>query len=478
MRAALHVRVEGAQAVSEAAMVRAARVLQLLHPPLQCSVRSGDGDPTVLEAVCDPALRIPVVVCDPPPHLSEDAALDAVWAKWERQPYVLGDPLARVLLLRHGCSADGTTAATDVVLVCEHAFCDGVSLGHAMHVLLNGLALADGAADSAAGAGAGAGAGGAVATSAAAGVPLTASADADTTSTPPWPPSLEALALHCTGVLQQLADEAATATLRLRMWRARRRPTPTLHVPCSTAIAPGTRADVCRTATMRTFLTPADTAALLSACRRRAVTVTAAATSALLQACSECITAASGDCLEADRHPLPGAVSCGFAVDLRRHSGTAVPGTSLSYMVAATPSYVAPPSVAAGSGASALWQSASLVRADVLQALRRGLPRKVALMLGHAYKSMLRTDPPVASASTVSVSSWGVLPLRGSYGGFRVARAAPIVNLNIAPAPVCFLSTTAGVLCVSVAAPTPMFEHALLHTLASRTAELLRAMVQ
>ena len=80
------------------------------------------------------------------------------------------------------------------------------------------------------------------------------------------------------------------------------------------------------------------------------------------------------------------------------------------------------------------------------------------------------------TGGTSSISGWGVLPFVRTYGDWTLVDARPSVNMSSFRMPVTLVSTTNGLLTVTILAPTPVYAADRLEALRSGLVRRLKTM--
>jgi len=280
-----------------------------------------------------------------------------------------------------GAGVGATDVDTDVVLVCNHAFCDGISLSWVAHELL--LVLGDGAELA----------------------PL------------PLPPAIETCAHRSIGN----AFMRMFAMVKLGMTMGK--PTPCAMFPVSDKSIPFLELHATAdTVTLYADLDVTNTAALSAACRSHGVTITAAVWAALVQAVEVLVSEAHDlDDMDERGAPLPIRVHCG--ADTRRRYVPALAPNLLSYHVAGVPT----PKVVFGDeegealrSPAGLWTLAARAKSLWTQALQKGLTNAFCLVLGRMYSAALQLTVRAPCSACLACRGRGTHVRRGGSCGLVV----------------------------------------------------------
>lgn len=456
-------------AVSDLLLQRAVADLAALHPVLRCCLqrahaRSGAvsvTNPLVLRV--DDTLRVPVHRHAPP--AATDAAVQAVeaasavhsdggaaassvtaavaalawqhmWALIEKRPLQLDQPLAAIDVM-------AVRDVTVLVLSCEHAFCDGISLSTAAHALLAFMAAAHERTS------------GSVGTDAP--VEITARV---------WGPPCEVAALA--------KFETRELDARMDGLSAFTRPEDVDVIPTDQPQLNGMGLSaICSTRVGVHTLSVSQSTALIQACRARGTTVSAVLGAAFMHALADTVAGAAGSaaCLaptpadEADGTSLNATsraltISLSCAADTRRLYRPPLDSTCLAYHasgLAPFPAQLIPGHDAAagvwtlsgqvcvasgcvlgarcgglGDGSAALFRdqfyllfvdvlfgawSWPQLRSHISACLAVSFPLSLLAFVGKAMAAQIPEDAPPLQSSAASglLSSWGVSPLLASY---------------------------------------------------------------
>ena len=83
---------------------------------------------------------------------------------------------------------------------------------------------------------------------------------------------------------------------------------------------------------------------------------------------------------------------------------------------------------------------------------------------------------PRKYSGSTSISSWGVLPFKPTYGSWSLVTARPSVNMSHGRLPITLVSTVNGELTVTILAPSPAYSHESLDAIRAGLVERLSYM--
>lgn len=301
------------------------------------------------------------------------------WRRLEKRVPQPGDSLAQVVLLRQA-DASAPQQDTDILLVCNHAFCDGISLRYVVWCHLP-----------------------------------CATAHTRATLTSMWRVGARSAAAH--ELLLMLSTRETLPPLELsptledmckdtigggRLFGSIKRLWALLKIPlywsmphCTTfpiALEDMPFKDLsvkASTATVYADLAPQATSDLIQAGRARHVTVTAAVAAALLHTLAD-VCAQAGDARDVDPKtgsPYPVLLHCG--ADTRRRYREPLATHHMSYHVTGIPPYAHRGATSSNDDADSMWATAAAVRAEWTRGLEARLPLSIGLVLGKMWAAML-----------------------------------------------------------------------------------------
>jgi hypothetical protein len=373
-----------------------------------------------------------------------------------------------VLVTPEKASLDGNHTV-EIILAVEHAFCDGISIGHLGHELL--LAVGASSID-----------------------------DDGTVLGPPllWSESMEDLAMETTGgwgpisilrriwlVLQLI--RMASGTPKVAMF------------PRADEGAGVSETTLCTTAQEHAELTNDETSAFIAACRNHGVTVTSAVGAVQLQTAADIITAQrSADSVVGDKMGIPLAVGTVWGAETRQwYKPSPLPQHHVAFHVGGIPAFSAsfggPTTILTEAGGTVdtmsteyLWILAAAARRHLVRMTEASIPLAIALVVSSMYTATAVLGPRVMPFEekarppfTTSVSSWGLMPFLHTYEHaddlWTLDAVIPVVNMSYTQFPISLVTTAAGKLTVTLLAGTPAVSRLALREL--RDGMLLRLRV-
>ncbi|MCA9537664.1 MAG: hypothetical protein KC620_02175 [Myxococcales bacterium] len=420
-------------------LTQASRSVQQRHAILRCALRRGEAvgcrEPLVL--VPDEAVQVTVHRHD----RTDAQSWRRAWPDIERTP----PPVEASLLTLHAFVGE---EHTDIVLVLDHAFCDGMSVAVLGHRLLGALGALEPNG-------------------------TLAPDDPDAVAQPLALPLSVALAGR--GVrprLQQIWRIIRFLTTQLILHRD-----PIPFPVADATVPPAEIAAKTGTHLCMAELDASVTARLLARCRAERTTISAIVTAAMI--------------LESDeRHaerPIEALPSAGgvyarpwygvsWAVDMRRRRVPPMGSEPLSYQVGSARQFMrSAAALRAGEGrGAAIWQMARDADVHLQTRLAAGDAHAIAALIPHVYARPL----PYRGMATIALSNWGVLPIEARYGAIEVRGAQPIVNQRHFRMPLCLASTFQGRLRLSVQFAAPVIAPEPAQAMAEGLVQRLRAAVE
>ncbi|CAF1183654.1 unnamed protein product [Adineta steineri] len=355
------------------------------------------------------------------------------WKEREKDTIVIGQGLAEFWLLQDATDQNIEDSPREIVIVCDHSICDGVSLSTVAHELL--IALSDNSISM-------------------------------TSHSLNWPITMEVAArqsLSRWGILIAFSKLA----LAFLYWKA------TSSQP--TARLPWTNVDFslddmhkyCHTETRYGMLTKEETKKLFETCRREDVTVTSAISSAIL-----CITSTLAS---VDNNQMTNLVLA-IPADTRRRCIPPVPNHDLSYQVSGVMGFTMAtrdtPTESKG-----MWQLAKTFGHHVNKSVDAGHILALAMVMGKIYQKNIGPID-IAHLPTTVITNWGLLPFHEQYGKWKLTEMTPIGNLIRAVMPVFMLQTVNGILTVACGGAVPLISETIIENLCNGTMHNLRQMIE
>jgi hypothetical protein len=321
----------------------------------------------------------------------------------------------------------------EIVLICEHSVCDGISLSTVAHELL--MALGDDDNNI-----------------------LGKSLD--------WPITMEAAiqgSLSTWGKVITFTKLVYAAVY----WRAITART-IARIPLASIDFPLVdMAKHCHTEAFYGTLNKEETQKLVEKCRRQSVTVTSAVSSAIL-----CVTSTLVNVSDNQTTQLIFAI----AADTRRRCVPPVPNHDLSYQVSGTMAFTMftrdTPTTPEG-----MWELAKVFGHHVKTSIDAGQTLALGMIMGKLYQKNIG-PPNLAALPTSGISNWGLLPFQEQYGSWELVAMTPFGNMIRAAMPFTLMQTVNGVLTVGYLGSAPIIPPSTLENLLNGTMHNLRQMIE
>lgn len=324
-------------------------------------------------------------------------------------------------------------APREIVFICEHSICDGVSLSVVAHELLAALGHED----------------------------------EDVLDLPlAWPTTMEN-AVKATvpawrrfTTLSKLIYTVLSSEIINRL--------PNAIIPYGKVDFPMTdMIQNCHTEGFDASLNKEETRKLIDKCHQQGVTVTSAVSSAIL-----CASATLVNNTDNTNRRLMMAI----AADTRKRCVPIVPNHDLSYQVSGTMAFSMSirdtPTTLEG-----MWQLAKTFATHLTSSIDAGQILAMGMMMDKLYKRNL-APPNLAQMPTCGLSNWGLLPFREQYGRWKLIGMTPGGNLIGAALPFAFIQTVNGILTIAYMGPDPVVPSSSLETLCKETMNKLRQMIE
>jgi hypothetical protein len=328
---------------------------------------------------------------------------------------------------------DGTeNGPREIVFICEHSICDGLSLSTVAHELL--IALGD-------------------------------DDKSILDNSLNWPMTMETAIQRSLSVWGRLVTFSKFIFTAL-YWRATTRQI-IARIPLASVEFPLIdMAKHCHTEASYSSLSKEETQKLVDKCHREGMTVTSAVSSAII-----CVIPAVlnvGD--DQTTH-----ITMAIAADTRRRCIPPVPNHDLSYQVSGTMAFIMPardtPTTLEG-----MWQLASTFGDHVKTAINAGQTLALGMIMGKLYQRNIG-PPNVAEIPTCGISNWGLLPFRDRYGKWELVAMTPFANIIRAAMPFIIIQTVNGILTIGYIGSAPIIPPSTLENLRNSTMHNLRQMI-
>lgn len=333
--------------IDNVALRSAVNQAQATRPILKSKITAlnelNDGENSQIVLEVDENLSIPI-------NTHSGVSWKDVWKQVERSPLLLGQPFLRIDLIsqlvvdEHSSVEQKSSAASALIVTCEHAFCDGQSLSHLCHDILLNLSTT-----------------------------TVVGFGAHPSKEPVWGPSFES-------ACGANDDTPERLELRTKCMALVRPPTPENMPAGFPSRFPESNArqlveiDGSTTRRQEIQLSASQFTILLTKCRERKTTVTGALLAALAQASADTVSRPKGIDGRSLSDTLRVAVSC--AVDTRRLYAEPIQSSELAYHVSGVPAFTADVSALTTDVAKHefLWEQAVASRQKIEEALALGTP--------------------------------------------------------------------------------------------------------
>ncbi|CAF1192295.1 unnamed protein product [Adineta steineri] len=348
------------------------------------------------------------------------------WRARERDITAIGQGLAEFWLLQDPEDDNDNNSPREIVVICEHSVCDGLSLSNVTHELLIALAGEN---------------------------------DSIFQKSLNWPITME------TAIQQSLSFISRVTMLgRFILAAIYSRTTnklPIARIPLADII------NYSHTEASYGVLNKEETQKLVEKCRRQGVTVTSAVGAAMLCAVSTVVKSK-----EENRST---ALHLALGADTRRRCIPPIPNHDLTYHVSGMMSFVMPtediPITAEG-----IWELAKIFGCHTKSCIDAGQILALGMIMGKIFQKTLG-PPNFDEHPTCGVSSWGILPFREQYGRWQLEAMTPFVNMNRTVMPFTTIQTVNGILTFMFVGTDPIIPISILETLRDGTMQKLHQMI-
>ncbi|CAF0982264.1 unnamed protein product [Adineta ricciae] len=412
--------------------ISAVRRLQLRHPFLRSRLESNPAKPGTYLLQEDHSLDLNVI------ELLRNRSDHAnfwreQWKIREKEPAVVGQGLAEFWLLQDPNDDNDDNSPREIVVICEHSICDGLSLSTVAHELL--LSLSE-----------------------------------DNTNmfetSLNWPITMEA-AVRRTFTKWNRVRKYGKFIPTALYWRATscRR---TVRIPLTPAHdSTSEMAKNCQTEAFYGRLNKEATNNLLEKCRSEGVTMTSAIGSAVLCAISKLVNTKKEHVDE---------LVLALTADTRQRCNPQIPNHDLSFHASATMAFTMPkreiPTTSEG-----MWKLAMTFGTHLKNSLDAGHIHVLAMMLGRLYQKNIH-QPNYAEVPTCIISNWGRLPFQEQYGQWQLIDTTPFLNLILTVMPYIFVQTVNGNLTIGIMGSVPTMSSNVLEDLCNGTIRNLFLMIE
>ena len=342
------------------------------------------------------------------------------WREHEKDVPIIGEALAEFCLFQDPDDAADDTAPREILFICEHSICDGISISVVAHELLialgdNDKSLFEQRLD--------------------------------------WPVTVEE-AIQRTPITAQLPQNSNDANHRIIG-----------HIPSGKIdFSLDDMANYCHTEASYGFLSEEETKAFFAKCHSEKITVTSAISAAVLCSLSKLI----------DTETTQLTVALG--TDTRRRCQPSVPDHDLSYHVSTIPPFaIAQQDIS--NTIDGMWQLANTFSQYLTNSIEQQQILTIGALIGSLYR-MSMGPINLAFAPTCTISNWGLSSFRKCYGQWTLINVLPIVNLVRTVCPLIIVQTVNDSLLIGYLGANPFLSSETFEILRDSTMDYLRQMIK
>ncbi|CAF3311531.1 unnamed protein product [Rotaria socialis] len=351
------------------------------------------------------------------------------WRKREKKTTVIGEGLVEFWLLQD----PNDNGPREVVIICEHSVCDGISLSVVAHELLVSLSGGD---------------------------------ENMFTRSLNWPLTMETAIKKSLSILGRLFILSKFILATLYLYATTR--STVCKIPLANIDFPLIdMATHCHTEAAYGILNKEDTQKLIEKCHQMGVTVTSAVSSALMCATSTLVNGHANS---------TSVLNFSISADTRKRCVPPVPNHDLSVHASATMMFTLPIRDVPTTTESR-WHLAQAFGRHVKMSINAGHVLALGMILGSIYPKVMNPPNP-ADPVTCIVTSWGILPFHERYGRWKLTAMMPCMNMIRGGMPLTSIQTVNGVLTIMCLGPIPVFSQNTIEKLCDVTMHSLREMFQ
>ncbi|UJR19412.1 hypothetical protein I4U23_022542 [Adineta vaga] len=412
--------------------ILAVRRLQLRHPFLRSRLEMNSAKSGTYLLQEDYSLDLNII--EIPRNRSDHANFwQQEWKLREKEPAVIGQGLAEFWLLQDPNDDNDDSSPREIVVICEHSICDGLSLSTVAHELL--LSLSN-----------------------------------DNTNmfetSLNWPITMEAAVRRTLSKWNRVRTYGRFIPMAL-YWRATSC-RHTARIPLTLVHDSITEmAKNCHTEVFYGRLNADATRDLLEKCRSEGVTMTSAISSAVLCAISKLVNT---------KKEHDAQLVLALTANTRQRCNPQIPNHDLSFHASATMAFTMPkreiPTTSDG-----MWKLAMRFGTHLKNSLDAGHIHVLAMMLGRLYQKNIH-QPNFAEVPTCIISNWGRLPFQEQYGQWKLVDTTPFLNLILTVMPYIFVQTVNGSLTIGIMGSVPTMPSDVLEDLCNGTIRNLLLMIE
>jgi len=414
--------------ISLDALRTAVGCLQRRHPFLRSRLKNNPGSSNTYLMEEDSTLRLKIreIPRKRDQHLQ---FWKQEWREREKDIPIVGEGLAEFWLLQDPDDREDDQAPREIIIICEHCICDGLSLSTVAHELLLALGEEDKSL-------------------------FKESLD--------WPVSME------TAIERSLSrwnrfTIFSKFLLNMLYWQMTLGRKSTRLPFADVDFSLNDMCQHCHTEISSGTLNKDETQRLYDKCHQHNVTMNSAISSAILRALS----------IEVVDKTAP--ITYAVPADVRRRCSPPIPNHDLSYQVAGTAifSIVANDTPTTVEG---MWQLAKTFGEYINSSISRGDVMALGMMLGKIYEN----DNGLVSGTsplTGGITNWGRLPFQERYGQWDLLEMTSFGNGARSPTPIAVVYTVNGVLTISFSTAAPIISANVLQNIKDNTMTNLHSMM-
>ncbi|CAF2016926.1 unnamed protein product [Rotaria magnacalcarata] len=355
------------------------------------------------------------------------------WREREKKTTNIGQGLAEFWLLQDPEEDNDDNSPREIVLICEHSVCDGLSLSTVAHELL---------------------------------VALAGENDDMFNNSLNWPIALEMAIKRSLSVVTKLIifGRAIVAFMNWRVTNTRN----TVRIPLATIDFPlSDMCNYCHTEICYGILNKDETQKLVEKCHCEGVTVTSAVNSAILCTISTLVKSE-------ENHQS--TLQMSIAADVRRRCVPPIPNHDLSYQVSCMLPIIIPTANIPTTPRS-MWQLAKIFAHYIKTSVDAGQVLAIGMILGKILRKILG-PLNLAEVPTCGTSSWGILPFSEDYGRWKLVGMIPFLNTVREVMPFIIFQTVNGILTIVCMGANPVIPLNIMKDLRDGIMQKLHQMIE
>ncbi|CAF1564865.1 unnamed protein product [Rotaria magnacalcarata] len=418
--------------ISVETLSAAISLLQRRHPVLRSRLQINPEKPDSFLLEEDDTLKLNIRVI-PRKHDDHLIFWRQEWRQQEKKITNIGQGLAEFWLLQDPEDDNDDNSPREIIIICEHSVCDGISLSSVANELLIALAGQN---------------------------------DNIFANSLDWPITMEAAIQRSLSIVGRMIalGKFIFTTFYMRLTNTQS----IARIPLGNVDFPLTdMCDFCHTESCYAMLNKEETQMLVEKCRSEGVTVTSAVSSAVLCAASTLVKS------EED-HPT--ALRFSIGADTRRRCVPPISNHDLSYHVSGIMPFILSirdiPTTSKD-----MWQLATVIGDFIKTSVDAGQILALGLIMGRIFQKTLG-PPDFSVLPTSAISSWGVLPFSEDYGRWKLVEMTPFVNMILGAMPLTILQNVNGILTIMQIGADPLVPKNILESFCDGTMQKLHQMIE